>query len=122
MGLKETFLNAVETTFTVFSDAVKSADYVDSVDDGFDEDPVVTTTPNVRIILDSFTKEDIETLPFSDKIQSTDIKGLIPGVDLENASIKTSNVFNIEIEGSYTLVEFTTDAYRALYTCLLRDS
>jgi hypothetical protein len=121
MGLKEVFLNAVEVAFTVFEDAVKAANHVVTTDDGFVAEPVEVLTP-VRIILEAFSQEDIENLPFSKQIQPTDIKGLIPGVDLIGVEVKTSNDVSIVDGDSYTLVAFTKDAYSALYTCLLRDS
>lgn len=117
MGIKQAFIDGVETVFTVFGEAVKAGVYTSTDDDGFDT-PIVVID-DVRIILDAFSQEDISKLSFSDEIQPTDTIGLIPGADLA-VSMLTGNTVTIGIR-KFTVVEFETDPYEVLYTTLLRD-
>jgi hypothetical protein len=117
MGLKATFFKAVESVFKVFKEAVKKAEYVVTEDNGFD-DPIETRY-SARVILDKFSQEDMEALSFSNLVQPTDTKGLVPGKDL---SVEMKTVNTLDVEGrTFTIVGWETDPYGALYTLLLRD-
>jgi len=117
MGLKTTFDNGVKTAFKVFKEAVKSANCVVVIDNGFDEKS--ESLSPTRVILDKFSQDDKDALTFTDLIQSTDTKGLVPGKEL---TVDISTVKILDVEGRrFNIVAFETDPYGALYTLLLRD-
>lgn len=118
MGLKEIAAKGVETTFKVFKDAVKDGLYIVETDDGWGT--TSSQSDEIRIILDRFRQEDLESTSFYELIQPTDSKGLVPGKDL-NLTVKASNIIQIG-ERKFTLVAFETDPFEALYTLLLRDT
>jgi len=117
MGIKQSFINGVETVFGVFNEAVENGTYTSTLDDGFDT-PVVSTD-NIRVILDAFSQKDVGNLSFSKEIQPTDTIGLIPGKDF-TLDVITGNTITIGTR-VFTIVEFETDPYKVLYTTLLRD-
>lgn len=117
MGIKNVFVKGVETVFKVLKDAVKDGQYIVETDDGWGESSSVSQP--VRIILDEFTQDDVDTASFSALIQPTDVKGLVPGKDLVS-SISTSGFFVVD-ERRFTVVAFDTDAMNVMYTVLLRD-
>lgn len=115
MGLKETFVQGVETAFKVFKDAVEEGIYSIEIDDGFVDS--ADSNCEVRVIVDSWNEED-RTSSLYDLVQPTDVKGLVPGIDFTipvaaNNSLKVGN-------DTFSMVAFETDAYKALYTILLR--
>lgn len=120
MSLRDVFLAGVETAFSTFEDAVKEGQYLIIKDTGFESSE--RELP-IRIIKESFTQEDVETLPFSDEIQPKDIKGLVPFVDLGEAP-NTGDTINVEDEllgdAKFTVVAFTVDPMTVLFTFLLR--
>jgi hypothetical protein len=118
MGLKLVIEKGVETAFTVFKEAVKDGQYISITDNGWDTPS--ETAIDVRVILDVFKQEDVETLSFSELIQPTDTKGLVPGIDL-TSDVKTSNFLSVNGR-RFAIVAFDTDAFNALYTFLLRDT
>ncbi len=118
MILKNTFINGVNTVFSVLNDAVHQGQYIVVTDDGFGN--VFEEYYTVRVILDKFTQKDVEFSSFHNLIQPTDIKGMIPGEDLPS-SINTSNFLQIE-DRKFTIVAFETDPLEVLFTFLLRDS
>ena len=126
--LKKVFKRSLETAFGVFEEAVSSATLIQvGDDDGFD-DPVETETP-IRTIVSSFRQEDIETLPYGDQIQATDLKCLIPGVDLDSLTLSTEDTIRLDtdydgvaIGATYSVVDHDVDAMNVLYTVLLRDA
>lgn len=117
MGIKTVAQKGVEVIFKVAADAVKDGVYTVKTDDGFGNK--TEAFYDVRVIKDTFTKEDVETSPFSELIQHTDVKGLVPGVDLD-VLIKTSNKFKIE-DDEYKIVAYSTDPLEVLHTLLLRN-
>lgn len=120
MGLKAVFVKGVEIAFSIFNEAVKNSSIIDVEDDGFD-DSVVVTHENIRVICESFSMEDVETLSFSELIQPTDVKGLIPGSDLDftlNTTTQTLKITDTSV--TYAIVGFDSDPYNVLYTVLLR--
>lgn len=115
---------AVEATFKAFNEAVHSANYDASLDNGFD-DALENTVP-ARLIMDKFSQEDIRLLSYSDDIQPSDIKGLIPGIDLRTVNVASGNTVTVtnqvtNLPEKYSVVAFDTDAYKALYIILLRS-
>jgi len=122
MGLKAVTLKGVETIFKVLKDAVKDGSHIVETNDGWNESS--ETPEDVRVILDQFKQEDIEHSSFSDLIQPTDTKGLVPGVDLI-LPVRTSNFIEVtenEDVRRFTIVAFETDPFEAMYTMLLRDT
>ena len=117
MGIKQAFIDGVESVFAVFAEAVKAGVYTSIDDDGFST--ATEETDDVRVILDAFSQEDVSKLSFSDEIQPTDTIGLIPGADLA-LTMLTGNTVTIGTR-KFTIVEFETDPYEVLYTALLRD-
>ncbi len=122
MSIRDIFLAGVETAFDVFNDAVKTAQYTLIVDNGFDDATEVLLVDR-RIIKENFTKEDVETLSFSDEIQPTDVKGLIPFVDI-TGDVNPGDTVLIEDDllgnKTFTVVAFELDPMSVLYTFLLR--
>jgi hypothetical protein len=118
MGLKRVFVKGAALTFKIFKEAVKDGYLVVVDDTGFD-DATETTYP-VRVIADSFTKEDAEQSSFYDLVQPTDVKGLILGEEI-SVEIKTVDLIRID-DVDYSIVEYDTDPYGVLYTLLLRAS
>lgn len=124
MALSSVFYNGVETIFSVFTEkngegAVKEAMYTIVSDDGFGTASKEEFT--CRLIPDRFTKRDSYSTPFGSEIQPTDVKGLVPGNDIANNAMDIKSGDTIAFEGfTYTVVDFFTDAYKALYTFLLR--
>lgn len=117
MGLKTVAQKSVETVFRVMKDAVKNGNYVVKDDDGWGN--TSQDSIPVRVILDRFKQEDVESSSFYELIQHTDTKGLVPGVDL-TLPVKTSNVIEID-NREFKIVAFETDPLEALFTLLLRD-
>jgi hypothetical protein len=118
MGIRTAFVKGVETIFKVLKDAVKVGTYISVVDDGWDSK--TETAYTVRVIPDNFTQADIEKSSFSKLIQPTDVKGLVPGVDL-TVTIKTSDSFKVE-DVRYEIVAYETDPLEVLHTLLLRNT
>ena len=116
-GIKQAFIDGVNTIFEVMHEAVDNGVYTAITDTGF-EDPV-TVTDDIRVILDNFTQEDIDVLTFSGDIQPTDSKGLIPAVDMAQVML-TGNTVTIGTR-IFTVVAFEIDPMKVLYTTLLRD-
>lgn len=118
MALDQVFKDAAKTIFEVFSSLIYKATYKVIVDDGF-ETPTETTTP-VDLILDSFAERDVQFLSFSALIQPTDVKGLVRGEQLSGIEVSTSDL--VVIGGVvYSIIAFSTDPAKALYTLLLRN-
>ena len=118
MCIQDGFIAGVETTFDVLNEAVKSGSLVVTVDDGWGT--TTTDTYPVRVIVDVFSKEDLNDVSFSDLVQHTDLKGLVPGADI-TVDVKTGHF--IDIDGKrYTIVEFETDPFNVMYTILLRNA
>jgi len=118
MGIKQAFINGINQLFSVLNEAVKSGNYTVIVDDGFN--PKTETLYPARVILDNFTQEDVESLPFGKLIQPTHTKGMVPGEDL-TVPLNTSNYFSVEGR-KFAIVAFNTDPLEAMYTLLLRDN
>lgn len=117
-NLKNIFIKGVNTLFNVFDEAVKTGTYTLVVDNGFDA--VTTTSIDVRCIFEKFTEKDVELLTFSELIQPTDIKGLIPAEDITlEMNVKSYCTF----EGTKYMVEGQElDPMGVIYTLLLRDN
>ena len=118
MGLRNVFVNGVETVFSVLYDAVKEGIYVDKHDDGFDN--ISEELYPVRIILDKFSQEDVDFTSFYELVQPTDTKGMVPSVDLP-IKPATTNLIKVETR-TFTVVAFETDPMEVMYTFLLRDT
>lgn len=118
MGLKNVLVKGVNTTFSVFADAVRNGQYAVITDNGFDI--VSEVLHPVRVILDRFTQKDVERTSFYDLIQPTDTRGMIPGEDLPVA-MNTSNALIVD-ERRFSIVAFEADAMGVLFTLLLRDT
>lgn len=115
-NLRSIFIKGVNTAFSVFSEAVKVGTYVLVVDDGFDA--AVETPIPVRCIFEKFEKDD--NLSFSDLIQPTDIKGLIPEEDITLAmNTKSHCIFD---GVTYSVEGYELDPMSVLYTLLLRHN
>ncbi len=119
MGLLNVFANGVETAFKTFNEAVKEGAYTVIFDDGWGGKTESST--NVRIICDTFKQEDIHTLIYGNLIQPTDIKGLIPGVDLTDIVVSTKDTVKVA-DVVYAVEGFDVDPYNVLYTFLLRKT
>lgn len=116
--LRKIFISGLNTIFNIFSEAVKNGTYVQVTDNGFDTP--TETSISVRCIFEKFDEKDIELLSFSDLIQPTDIKGLIPAEDITlDVNTKGHCVF----EGvQYTMEGYELDPMSVLYTVLLRNN
>lgn len=116
MSIKNVFIKGVNTAFKIFVDAVVSASYVVTDDDGWGT--VVIVKHPCRVLISSFTQEDISTVTFSSLIQPTDVQGLVPGEDL---SVIMSTKNTIEVDSTtYDIVAFDTAPMGVLHTLLLR--
>lgn len=118
MALKQVFINAAETIFTVFSSLIHAAQYKVIIDNGFDT-PTIELTP-VDIILDTFAERDVQFLSFSALIQPTDVKGLVRGEHLADIDVSTTDEVIID-DVTYSIIAFNTDPAEAVYTLLLRN-
>lgn len=119
MALYDVFHKAANTVFKVFKSLIHEVTYNSIADDGWGNE--TTVSKKVDMIVDSFTLEDIQTLPFGPDIQPTDVKGLIRGAQLLSLTIRTSDTV-VKADGKkYDVVNFTTDPASALYIFLLRD-
>lgn len=120
MSIRDVFLAGVETAFNIFNDAVKTAEYSLRTDTGFES---TERMKPIRVIKETFTQEDVETLSFSDQIQPKDIKGLVPFVDLaEEPNTGDTMAITDELMGdaTFTVVAFAVDPMTVLFTFLLR--
>ena len=117
MSLKSVFEEGVESVFNVFNDAVKQGKYVVETDNGFSLATVIEH--DVRIILDKFTQEDINSTLYP-HIQPTDSKAMIPGKDL-TVPMNTANTLIVDGR-KFTVVMYETDPYEVLFTLLVRDT
>ena len=121
MSIRDAFLAGVETAFNIFNDAVKSAQYTRILDNGFDAPTKSIDT--VRVIKESFTQEDVDTLSFSDEIQPTDVKGLIPFVDFKGVVNSGDTIFiadDLLGDIKFSVVASAIDPITVLYIFLLR--
>lgn len=122
MGLADVFTTGVNTVFSILKDAVKKGYYVVNTDDGFGNTSEAKYP--VRVILDNFTQHDVEHTSFSDMIQPTDTKGLVPGEDV-TVAMNTVNLLEVQTEQgtrNFNIVAYDKDPMSALYTLLLRDN
>lgn len=120
MTLQTTFIEAARTVFEVFASLVHDSVYIQVEDDGFGTGTPVETP--VGIIHDSFSKNDVQVVPFADLIQPTDIKGLILGEEL-TVELSTRDMVRDNSTGEeYSVVAWTTDPARAVVTVLLRKA
>lgn len=116
-ALRDIFLAGVETAFSVFEEAVNSGTLTNSSDDGFGTTSEETDT--IRCLFESFSANDVATLSFSKLIQPTDIKGLLPYVDVINCEISTNATATFDGD-EYTIEAFEIDPMNVIYTLLLR--
>jgi hypothetical protein len=117
-NLRNIFLSGINTIFSVFEDAVKIGTYNLDTDNGFDD--VTTESDAVRCIFEKFTEKDIELLTFSDLIQPSDVKGLIPAEDITlSMNTKGYCVFD---GVTYTVEGQDLDPMSVIYTLLLRKT
>ena len=120
MALYDVFHKAADTIFKVFKSLQHIVQFVQVNDDGWGNTTTVTRD-NIELIIDSFTLEDIQTLPFGEDIQPTDMKGLVKGKQLLDLVMKVDDVFIDENKAKWNIVGFTTDPASALYIFLLRS-
>jgi len=122
MSIRDVFLAGVETAFSIFNDAVKTASYTFIVDNGFDD---ITETPDsCRIIKETFSKDDIN-LSFANEVQPTDIKGLVPFVDLiaePNSGDTITIEDSLSTTKTFSVVAYELDPMSVLFTFLLRKA
>lgn len=119
-ALRKIFLGGVETIFKIFEEAVHIGTFTVTEDNGFDD--VSSKEDDVRCIFGEFTTDDVEVLTFSKLIQPTDIKGLIPYVDLVNNSEMTTQGSCVFDGSKYKVVAFELDPIRVIFTLLLRKN
>ena len=119
-SLRNTFLKGVEIIFRKFVDAVHVGTYTVTTDNGFDTP--TEKTDSVRCIFEKFTEKDVELLTFSKLIQPTDIKGLMPYVDLVNTPEMTTQGTCVFDGDTYEVVAHDLDPMRVLFTLLLRKN
>lgn len=119
MGIQKSVEAGVEALFKELKDAVHDGEYIVTSDDGWGN-VNTNSDPNIRVILDQFRQEDVETTSFSELIQPTDTKALVPGKDLTLTVKATGTKLRVE-ERTFTVEAFDTDPLKALYTFLLRD-
>jgi len=114
--LKNIFVKGINTIFGVFEEATHSGTYVQVADDGFGT--VTEESDDVRCIFEKFTEKDVELLTFSNLIQPSDIKGLVPAEDITlDMNVAGHCVFD-GIE--YSVEGQELDPMNVIYTLLLR--
>lgn len=116
-AIREIFLAGIETLFKVFEEAVKTGIFYMPNDDGFDS-ATPDTDEDVRCLFETFNAKDVEVLSFSTLIQPTDIKGLVPGVDI-TLTMGTDCYF-IFSSVRYSVEGYELDPMSVMYTLLLR--
>lgn len=120
-NLKSIFVKGINTIFSIFSEAVHSGTYTLITDNGFAV-PISQTCP-ARCIFDSFTAEDIEKLSFSDLIQPTDIKGILPIDPTFTVPISVKGTFLFADDSDvYTVEGYDLDPLGIMYLLLLRKN
>ncbi len=117
MGLNTTFKKAAKVVFKVFKDLIEVADYVVVEEDGFDISSETITL--IDMIIDTFSERDVQFLSFSNLIQPTDVKGIVRGEQLANVAVSTQHRIDVGSD-KYSIIAFSTDPAKALYTMLLR--
>lgn len=119
MSLQTTFIKAADTVFKVFDSLTHAASYVRVANDGWGT--ITETLYSIKVIMGSFTQEDVHTLSFSSLIQPTDIKGLVKGNTLPTP-LKTTDLVRITASGrELHVVAWDTDPAGAVYIILLRE-
>jgi len=125
MGLKSVFESGVDTAFSVFKEAVYNCQYIQIADDGFSRNE--TPIPVSAIIVE-LTQDDIAKLSFSDEIQPTDVQCLVKGKylfsapDTRDEFLVISDYFGNVINEKYSIVGFSVDPMKVLYTIVLRNA
>jgi len=118
MALNQVFINAAKTVFNVFRSLIHKGTYVVVFDDGFE---ALTKTPYpVDVILDTFAERDVQFLSFSALLQPTDVKGLVRGESLTGITVSTQDLIIIDSD-EYSIIAYSTDPAKAVYTFLLRN-
>lgn len=116
MSIKTTLVSAANTAFTVLDSLVKSGTYKAVDDTGFTE--TVSEYP-VRIIFDSFSERDVQTLKLAKLVQPTDVKGLVLGSVMPVEKVRTTDIIIVD-DSEYSVVSYDVDPAGAMYTLLLR--
>ena len=127
MGLESVFIKAADTAFRIFKDAVRVGQYYSYIDTGFEEDNANGNSDYpITIIEAEFSENDIKYLSFSEYIQPHDVKGLVRGKEIvTKVHAQTDKISITQKDGSiltYTVVDFSTDPMKILYTFLLRKT
>lgn len=112
MSLNDVFHNAAKTVFKIFSSLQHDVTFVQVVNDGFDK---VETEHSVKAIVDTFSYQDVQTIPFRTRLQPDDEKFLFLGKSFPVETINTDDLI-IHDGRVYTIVGWVSDPAKALYT------
>ncbi len=117
-NLKNIFITGVNILFDTFEESVHRGTYTQVTDNGFDD--ILKETEAIRCIFEKFTEEDFKSSVFSELIQPTDIKGLVPAEDV-TLNINTKGYCTFDAV-EYTIEGYDIDPMGIIYTLLLRNT
>jgi len=126
MGLKNVFISAVDTAFTVFVDLIKPGRYIINQEgNGFD-DELESEEYNMEVIVNGLSQSDLRNSKFFAQIQPEDTVVMVKGKDIASNSIRVRNSDSFEIDfssytGSFVIIDHDTDPAEALFLLLLRE-
>ena len=126
MALKDVFLKAADTAFTVFESITHEADYVQITQSSWSDEPAKETLFPVDLILESLAQRDVQFLSFSNLLQPTDLKGLIKGIQLPRP-LTTQDLVRVKADiqfpqdREFHVIAWNVDPADAVYTLLLRE-
>lgn len=126
MSLKDVFISAVDTTFTVFADMVKTGRYITNQEgNGFDDD-LASDEYTMDVIVNGLSQSDLRNSKFFAQIQPEDTVIMVKGKDIASNAIRVRNSDSFEIDfpsytGSFNIIGHDTDPAEALFLLLLRE-
>ena len=120
MSLKDTFLDAAETIFSVFDSLTHASVYVHKTGAGWEDEAPTEVNYPIDLILENFSQRDVQFLSFSELLQPTDLKGLVKGSQLPDELTTTDTVQITATGKKYTVIAWNTDPAGAVFTLLLR--
>ena len=125
MSLEDVFHDACETVFTVFESLIRDGEYLVTKTDGWDDTSAEPNSIPMDVIINAYSKKDVEQTSFYDLVQVTDLIVMIRGRQI-TTPLSTKNMMQITHKTLgvklYSIEAWDTDPASALYVVLLRAS
>ena len=112
MSLEDVFHNAAKKIFKVFKSLQRDVTFVEVINNGFEK---TETEYPLKAIVDTFSYEDVQTVPFRSRLQPDDEKFLFLGREFPVQTVNTDDLI-IHDGRVYTIVGWVSDPAKALYT------